>query len=202
MKSTTLKKIVVIAGALLICGAMLAAYFLAVVPPKHKGVKTVTLQILYSDKTFVYERLETEKETVCQLMEEYDEKYSLGFRYETSVYGAFVTEIKGTENDAENGCYYMFKVNGVYSNFACDQTPISDGDVVIFEYGVSSYDPETFVTTGVALAPSDSSENGKKATYGSGKRIAVIVVCSVIVAAAAGGILFVLLKKDKAEKEN
>ena len=133
MQITKVKKIVVVISTLLFCAAMLAIYFLAIVPPKSIGKKYLTLTIKYSDAEYVYEGLVTETETVFDFVKEYDEKLKLGLEYENSAFGAYVTGFKDTLQNTEKGYYYTFKINDVSAEVGVSAAPIADGDNIVFE---------------------------------------------------------------------
>lgn len=199
MKTETKKKIVIIGGTLLFCAAMMVLYFFGVVPKKVEGEKTVTVELSYKNATYTYSQLVTESQTVHDVLVEYNERFELGYEYSQSEYGAFVTSFKNTANDDANGYYYMFKINGVYSNFGVSSAAIKDGDTIVFEYGVAAYD-ESWNTTGVELqntASADGSENLSFNRPLSGSQIAVIVCCSITAAALLGIVLTVILRKSK-----
>lgn len=197
MDKTLRNKIIIIAAALLFCGALLAVYFTVVVPPKSAGEKTLALEIVYSDKEYTYENIVTKSETVFELLKEFDKELSLGLDSEESAYGAFVKGLKGTAQDEAKGFYYRFLISGTPSQVGASAAAIKDGDTVRFEYGYTTYGEDwSFVS--FDLKPSaDGSAQGVSGVYRSPAQIAVIIVSAVIAAAAVAVTAFTLVKDRK-----
>lgn len=204
MKSETKKKIVIITCTLLYCAAMLIMYFLAIVPKKQPGEKTVGLELDYKNQTYIYNDIVTQSETLFELLQEFNDEFDLKFGYEDSGFGPFVTSFKDTAQDTEKGFYYMFKVNGVYSNFGISTTAIKDGDKIVFEYGIANYD-ENWATQSVTLQDVAGAQTGENRTYKKAMTagsIVTIVCCTVVGAALLGGAVFTAVYRGKKKSSN
>lgn len=197
MNRELVKKIAVAVGTLIFCGALLIMYFLAIVPSKSPGKKNVTIEIAYSDKEFAYSNIITEKETVFELLDEWNEELSLGMKYSDGGFGPFIEELKGTRQNEAEGFYYRFKIGGETSNVGVSAAAIKDGDVVRFEYGYTTYG-ENYAFLRFDLKPSDAgAPAGTTRTYRSSGQIAIIVVCTVVAALGIGVVLFAAGRKEK-----
>lgn len=180
---TKFKSAIVAAVVWAIAAVMLLIFGLTL-PKTNAGEKTVTLEIKYENATYRYEELTTDGEFVIDLLKQYDELLELGFKYEESTYGAFITELKGTPNDDAEGIYYGYTVNGEYANYGISQQPVADGDEITFSYEKTTYD-ESWSVVGKELKPGGNStvtatpDNESKNTY-----IIVAAACAVIAAAS------------------
>ena len=199
MQITKVKKIVVVISTLLFCAAMLAIYFLAIVPPKSIGKKYLTLTIKYSDAEYVYEGLVSETETVFDFVKEYDEKLKLGLEYENSAFGAYVTGFKDTLQNTEKGYYYTFKINDVSAEVGVSAAPIADGDNIVFEYGHATYG-EDFTMLSYELAPCGT-QKSSSVNYKTPAQIAVIAVGSAVAALSLGVAIYFLVKGRSQKSE-
>lgn len=199
MNKKTLTKTIIVVCTLLFCAALLVVYFTTVAPPKKAGSKTVSLTISYSDAKFDYNELVTEKETVFELLKEYDEKLSLGLSYDDTAYGALIKSLKGTENDAVAGFYYRFLINGQVSQFGASSAAIKDGDAILFEYGYTTYDPKDWSFVSFELKPSsaDSPKKSESLIYRSAEQTAVAVVMAIIAAASIAAVVVFSIKNAK-----
>ncbi len=133
--------VLVFALALILITAMLLFYFFGVKGvDKAAGSKTVTLEIIYADKEYRYEDLETTSITVGELIDTYQIELELGAKWENGIYGRYITELKGTAINADKGCYYTYDVSSADFATGIDEQDIKDGDVITFKYGKSEYD--------------------------------------------------------------
>ncbi len=196
-KSHVLTIIVVAVAVLLIVG-MLLFYFLAVVPPRAPGVKTVTLEILYAGKEYRYEGLETTATTVAELLDAYNQELELGVVVDSGIYGSFLTSLKGTAQDESIGAYYNYERNGGYG-LGIDVESIADGDVITFKYGVTEYDSE-WNMVGFTLA--DGGDDSIASTPQNKTMVAFIAFCvigGVAILATALYLIYNATKKQQAQ---
>ena len=80
---TTIVSVIILAVA-----AIMLIVYGATLPKTDNGEKTLTLEIKYEDKTYTYEDLTTDKGTVLEFLEEYNDYLDLSVVKEDSVYGA------------------------------------------------------------------------------------------------------------------
>ncbi len=140
MKKSLLATIIVCVLALAVIATMLLVYFLAVVPAKTQGEKSIRLCITYANEEYEYD-IKTNATTIAELITEQNTTLDLGAVWQEGAYGKFLTALKGVEQDPIEGAYYTYDVNGEYC-LAIDVQTIVDGDVVTFKYGVTTYDDD------------------------------------------------------------
>ena len=134
-----IKKFIVPIITIIVAVILTAVYFIAIMPKATDGEKSVVINLNYKENEFEY-KVKTDANTVLELLLEVDEVYDIGLEMASSIYGEYVTSLKGVSVDAENGYYYSYKIVGVeFANGISIQT-IKDGDVITFEYGKSTYD--------------------------------------------------------------
>ena len=134
-----IKKFIVPIITITVAVILTAVYFIAIMPKATDGEKSVVINLNYKENEFEY-KFKTDANTVLELLLEVDEVYDIGLETTSSIYGEYVTSLKGVSEDAENGYYYSYKIVGVeFANGISIQT-IKDGDVITFEYGKSTYD--------------------------------------------------------------
>lgn len=177
---------------------MLIAYGLSL-PKTDNGEKTLTLEIKYADKSFVYEELTTDKGTVLELLREYDDLLELGLITESSAFGEYITSLKGTaENDGE-GYYYTYKLDGQYALLGVSEQSLTKEDgsaysVITFEYGAQNYD-DSWNITSTALAP--GGDGSIAATPEPGQKYSLIIVGAASGVIALGGIAYLVFSALK-----
>ena len=177
---------------------MLIAYGLSL-PKTDNGEKTLTLEIKYADKSFVYEELTTDKGTVLELLREYDDLLELGLITESSAFGEYITSLKGTaENDGE-GYYYTYKLDGQYALLGVSEQSLTKEDgsaysVITFEYGAQNYD-DSWNITSTALAP--GGDGSIAATPEPGQKYSLIIVGAAAGVIALGGIAYLVFSALK-----
>ncbi len=177
---------------------MLIAYGLSL-PKTDNGEKTLTLEIKYADKSFVYEELTTDKGTVLELLREYDDLLELRLITESSAFGEYITSLKGTaENDGE-GYYYTYKLDGQYALLGVSEQSLTKEDgsaysVITFEYGAQNYD-DSWNITSTALAP--GGDGSIAATPEPGQKYSLIIVGAAAGVIALGGIAYLVFSALK-----
>ncbi len=196
MKKEICAKIFVVLLALVIIGAMLLVYFLWVVkPPIAPGAKLVTLEILYLDKEYRYQDLQTTSNTVGELLDAFDEELELGVVAESSTYGRFLTELKNTPQNQQEGIYYTYEINGEYP-LGIDEQTIKNGDIITFKYGKSEYDG-SWNEIGYTLK-----SGGDNTSFSTplGTRMIVFISIVVVVAVLTTAAIVVLIYKNASAK--
>ena len=192
MEKTKRNTLITVIVSLLLVAVLLVVYGL-ILPKTDKGEKKVTLEINYANASYSYE-VTTNGEHVYDLLSEYDETLELSLVAPESAYGRFIESIKNTPQDVVNGYYYVFKINGEYSNFGISTQVIKDGDTITFEYGAQNYD-ENFTMLSTTLA-SGGDESITKTPFRTGN-IVLIVVGGVAFLLAIGTGVYLLIKSKK-----
>lgn len=131
-------KLLLLIASIIVAITMALIYVFAVMPKGVEGEKNITLKINYAENQYAY-NLTTDKETVLDVLQEYNDVYDLKLVTEDSEYGAFIVSLKGVEQDTEKGYYYSYTLNGGYALGISTQT-IKDGDVLEFRYSYTEYD--------------------------------------------------------------
>lgn len=118
------KKGIIIGAIVLVAliAAFLAVYFLAINPPAA-GQKTITVEIVHSDKTTKTVEIKTDAQYLRQALEE--KKLVQGTE---SSMGLLVTTVDGEKADDSKQQWWSFTQGGAFLNTGVDQTPIKDGD--------------------------------------------------------------------------
>ncbi len=173
--------------------AVLMVVYGLILPKTNNGEKEVTLEIKYASTTYSYE-LTTDKGTVSELLDEYNEELELSLVAPESTYGRFIESMKNTPQDASNGYYYTYLVNGEYAMFGISTQAIEDGDVITFEYGVQNYD-ENWATLSTTLA--DGGDGSRTKTPMRTGNIVLIVVGGVAFLLAVGCAVYLMIKSKK-----
>lgn len=184
-----IKKFIVPIITIIVAVILTAVYFIAIMPKATDGEKSVVINLNYKENEFEY-KVKTDANTVLELLLEVDEVYDIGIETASSIYGEYVTSLKGVSEDVENGYYYSYKIEGVeFANGISIQT-IKDGDVITFEYGKSTYD-ENFNLI-------DFSYQGKGQTSNIEKlQVAFICISSVLVLTAVLYGVIIIIKGGK-----
>ena len=197
MNHELLKKIIVAAGTLLFCGSLLLMYFLAIVPHDETGKIKLSLEIAYRDKAFVYENIVTEKDSVLDMLEEYNEELSLLFVRDDGSENVRIGELKGTPVNAADGCVYALGINGERKNGAIDTVKVTDGDVIRIEYGSFVYKENGEILRFDLRESAQGSTDGERLFLRSTSQIVIIVVCTIAAALSLVLVLFGVLKKKR-----
>ena len=192
MEKSKRNTLITVIASLMLVAVLFVVYGL-ILPKTDKGEKNVTLEINYADASYSYE-VTTNGEHVYDLLNEYDETLELSLVAPESAYGRFIESIKNTPQDVVNGYYYVFKINGEYSNFGISTQAIKDGDTITFEYGTQNYD-ENFTMLSTTLA-SGGDESVTKTPLRTGN-IVLIVVGGVAFLLAIGTGVYLLIKSKK-----
>jgi hypothetical protein len=115
--------IAVLAALIVLAGAFVGVYFLAIEQPVS-GDKTITVEIVHSDKTVKTVEITTNAEFLRQALEE--KKLVQGTE---SAYGLFINTVDGETADWDNQQqYWCLTKNGEYLNDGVDTIVIKDGD--------------------------------------------------------------------------
>ena len=136
---TYLKKALIPAIAIFIAITMAVVYFAFIAPKKIDGEKNVTVEIVYQENTFKYD-VDTNAQTVYELLVEIDEVYDIKLVCEDSSYGKFIKSLKGVAQNEEEGIYYTYSIKGVEFASGISYQTINDGDVITFKYSKDTYD--------------------------------------------------------------
>ena len=97
-----------------------------------EGSKAITVQVTHTDGTEKELRLRTDAEYLWGALE------PTGlFSGEEGSYGLMLDTIDGELADGAEGAYWMFTVNGEYSNYGVSEAPVADGDV--YEFFIEVY---------------------------------------------------------------
>lgn len=195
---TTIVSVVILAVA-----AVMLIVYGATLPKTDNGQKNLTLEIKYEDKTYTYEGLTTDKGTVLEFLEEYNDYLDLSLVTEDSVYGAYITSMKNTAQNDEKGYYYTYKIDGEYALLGVSQQSLTKEDgsyvsVITFEYGIQNYD-ENFNTLSTTLAK--GGDDSRTATPVSTQAIVLIAVGAVVALAAVAGAVKLIIAKAKKSKD-
>ncbi len=176
-------KLLLLIASIVVAIAMALIYVFAVMPKGVEGQKNITLKINYAENQYVY-NLTTDKETVFEVLTEYNEIYDLKLVTDDTGYGAFITSMKGVSQDVEKGYYYSYALNGGYALGISSQT-ISDGDEIEFRYSYIEYDENWNVISDTLI--------GKGETAGYIKTLIIMIsIASVILVSSVA--FFVVCK--------
>lgn len=179
-------------ASIVVAVVMALVYFLAVMPKPIQGEKTVTLKINYAENSYEYS-LSSDKETVLELLKEYDEIYNFGLITQDSQYGEFITSMKGVSQDEEKGYYYSYTLNGGYALGVSTQT-IKDGDVLEFRYSYTEYDSDWNVVGETLIGKGDTA-------IANHIKVAIIIFSIAGVLLIAGVTNFIVSKINKKREE-
>lgn len=185
LKNTKLLLLIV---SIVVAIAMALIYVFAVMPKGVEGQKNITLKINYAENQYVY-NLTTDKETVFEVLTEYNEIYDLKLVTEDTGYGAFITSMKGVSQDVEKGYYYSYALNGGYALGISTQT-ISDGDEIEFRYSYIEYDENWNVISDTLI--------GKGETAGYIKTLIIMIsIASVILVSSVAYFVVCKIRERK-----
>ena len=169
---------------------MALVYFIGVMPKPVSGEKDLSLKIVYADNSYEYS-LSTDKETVLEVLQEYNEIYDLELITQDSEWGAFIVSLKGVQQDDVNGYYYTYTLNGEYADGISIQT-INDGDVLEFKYLYTEYDENWNVLS--------QTLKGKGVTASYVKT--AIILFSIAGVVLVAGVAYFIVSKIKEEKKD
>ena len=133
------KSVVVALIVWLLAGVVMLVYGM-LLPKTDNGEKRVTLAIEYANKKYEYKDLTTSEEYVFGLLKQYNEHLELGLEYNESIYGAYITSLKGTPQNDDIGIYYLYDVNGERANNGISTQPLKNNDVIRIFYAKTEYD--------------------------------------------------------------
>ena len=195
---TTIVSVIILAVA-----AIMLIVYGATLPKTDNGEKTLTLEIKYEDKTYTYEDLTTDKGTVLEFLEEYNDYLDLSVVKEDSVYGAYITSLKNTAINDEKGYYYTYKIDDEYALLGVSQQSLTkeDGSYVskiTFEYGTQNYD-ENYNTLSTTLA--NGGDGSKTSTPVPAQTIVLIAVGAVVALAAVAGAVKLIVAGTRKNKD-
>ncbi len=195
---TTIVSVIILAVA-----AIMLIVYGATLPKTDNGEKTLTLEIKYEDKTYTYEGLTTDKGTVLEFLEEYNDYLDLSVVKEDSVYGAYIKSLKNTAINDEKGYYYTYKIDDEYALLGVSQQSLTkeDGSYVskiTFEYGTQNYD-ENYNTLSTTLAK--GGDGSKTSTPVPAQTIVLIAVGAVVALAAVAGAVKLIVAKTRKNKD-
>lgn len=195
---TTIVSVIILAVA-----AIMLIVYGATLPKTDNGEKTLTLEIKYEDKTYTYEDLTTDKGTVLEFLEEYNDYLDLSVVKEDSVYGAYITSLKNTAINDEKGYYYTYKIDDEYALLGVSQQSLTkeDGSYVskiTFEYGTQNYD-ENYNTLSTTLAK--GGDGSKTSTPVPAQTIVLIAVGAVVALAAVAGAVKLIVARTRKNKD-
>jgi hypothetical protein len=131
-------KFIFLVATVVLSAVIIAVYFFLIAPKNVGGDKEITLEINYLENSYAY-TITTDKETVLEMLIEYNDVYDLQLQTQGGAYGEFITSLKGVSQDEKNGYYYVYTLNHGYASGISTQT-IKDGDVIIFDYCHQVYD--------------------------------------------------------------
>lgn len=181
-------KLLLLIASIVVAIAMALIYVFAVMPKGVEGQKNITLKINYAENQYVY-NLTTDKETVFEVLTEYNEIYDLKLVTEDTGYGAFITSMKGVSQDVEKGYYYSYALNGGYALGISTQT-ISDGDEIEFRYSYIEYDENWNVISDTLI--------GKGETAGYIKTLIIMIsIASVILVSSVAYFVVCKIRERK-----
>ena len=125
------KKILGVALLVLLVLAMVLVYVKFSDKPVE-GSKSITIEVVNSEKESVKYELTTEAEYLAEAM---DEAEGLEYEAEDGPYGLTVLSVNGERAVYdENGAYWGFYVNDEYCNYGISEQPVNDGDYFKIEY--------------------------------------------------------------------
>lgn len=125
------KKILGVALLVLLVLAMVLVYVKFSDKPVE-GSKSVTIEVVNSEKESVKYELKTDALYLAEAMKEAE-----GLEYETEEgpYGLTVLSVNGERAVyEENGAYWGFYVNDEYCSYGISEQPVEDGDYFKIEY--------------------------------------------------------------------
>ncbi len=189
---TFLKKSIIPLSAILLAILMIGAYFFFFAPKKTEGEKNITVNIVYAENNFSYS-VQTNAQTVLEVLKEIDESYDIGLVTESGAYGEFITSLKGVSQDEQNGYYYTYEVKGVEFSSGISTQTIKNNDEITFKYTKDTYNEETW-----ELVSSELQGKGKTDGY----VIWGAVLTSISAVLITLGICYVIVKIVKKNKEN
>ena len=195
---TTIVSVIILAVA-----AIMLIVYGATLPKTDNGEKTLTLEIKYEDKTYTYEDLTTDKGTVLEFLEEYNDYLDLSVVKEDSVYGAYITSLKNTAINDEKGYYYTYKIDDEYALLGVSQQSLTKEDgsyasKITFEYGTQNYD-ENYNTLSTTLAK--GGDGSKTSTPVPAQTIVLIAVGAVVALAAVAGAVKLIVAGTRKNKD-
>ena len=198
MNSKVKKTLVISFIGFLLAGIMLFVYAITL-PKTDNGEKKLTLEIKYANITYTYSDLTTNKGTVLEFLQEYDELLQLGLKTESSSYGEYLTQLKGTAQDDTNGYYYTFKVDGEYANYGVSTQSLTKDDgsyytSIVFEYGVQNYD-SNWVTLSTTLA--NGGDGSITATPSNPQSTIFYIIAGILAVVAIGEMVYFIIAKRK-----
>ena len=136
---TYFKKALIPVIAVIVAITMAVIYATCFAPKKIDGEKSVSVEIVYQENSFKYD-VDTNAQTVYELLVEIDEVYDIKLVCEDSMYGKFIKSLKGVSQNEEEGIYYTYTIEGLdFANGISVQT-INDGDIITFKYTKETYD--------------------------------------------------------------
>ena len=122
-----MKKKIIAICAIVLTIALMAGVYLIFGQKLQKGVKQITVEVVYQDGSEEY-KIKTKAETLETAMKEAD-----GLKFETK--DGMVMVINGVRADYNlDGAYWAIKVNDGYGNHGISEQPVTDGDCFRFEY--------------------------------------------------------------------
>lgn len=154
-------KLLLLLGSIVVAVVMSLVYVFGVMPKPVAGEKEITLKINYADNAYEY-TLTTDEETVLEVLQEYNEIYDLKLVTQDSQYGAFITSLKGVDQDETKGYYYSYSLNGGYALGVSTQT-IEDGDILEFRYSYTEYDENWNVVSDTLMGKGETESYVKTA---------------------------------------
>lgn len=188
---TYFKKALVPIIAIIVAITMAVIYVACFAPKKIDGEKSVSVEIAYQENSFKYD-VDTNAQTIYELLVELDEAYDIGLVCEDSTYGKFITSLKGVAQNEAQGIYYTYEIKGLdFANGISIQT-IKDGDVITFKYTKDTYDENW------NLVSSELQGKGMVDSYVTyGVVFASIIGVLVALALAYGLVIIIRSKKEK-----
>ena len=136
---TYLKKALIPVIAVIVAITMSVIYATCFAPKKIDGEKNVSVEIVYQENSFKYD-VDTNAQTVYELLVEIDEVYDIKLVCEDSTYGKFIKSLKGVSQNEEEGIYYTYTIEGLDFANGISQQTINDGDIITFKYTKDTYD--------------------------------------------------------------
>ncbi|MBQ7224330.1 MAG: DUF4430 domain-containing protein [Clostridia bacterium] len=198
MNSNVKKTILISFIGFLLVGVMLLVYGLCL-PKTDNGEKKLTLEIKYANVTYTYEDLTTNKGTVLEFLQEYDDLLELSLVTENGAYGEYLTALKGTAQDDANGYYYTFKMDGVYANYGVSTQSLTKDDgsyysKITFEYGVQVYD-SNWATLSTTLA--NGGDGSITQTPANQSATVFYIIAGILLVVAVGEMVYFIIAKRK-----
>lgn len=122
-KQTDKKRIVILAGVLIVLIAAFALIFTLTRPSAVQGAKSIQIEIIVSETDTRNYTLHTDAEFLRQALEE--NHLVTGSESE---FGLFVTSVDGVTADTSKQQWWCFTKGGETVNTGVDSTPIASGD--------------------------------------------------------------------------